>query len=602
MSTERNIEDVVETLKKAHDRKTGCVLLIGAGCSKTAGIPLASEFVEIIKKEYPQAYKHAVPPTYPNCMEKLSVNDRKTLIARHVDVAKINWSHIAIAQLIKHGYVDRVLTTNFDPLVIRACALVGEFPAVYDSASSMLTEGADVHEKSVFYLHGQRTGFMIMNTQAEVDGQKHNLAPVFDEAGVNRMWLVVGYSGENDPVFEHLAQINRFKNHLYWVGYRDNDPQSHVKSKLLEKRGVDAYYVRGHDSDNFFIKLAQALDCFPPVFFKEPCSYLRELKSSVCEFPLPDDGKGTVPITSELDRIIALSAPKEQGGKKNKSTRQSILNKAQALFAAGKHDEIIALYNKATPQVASVISNLVAWSYIAQGNTHYNRAQLKGNEAKADKLFELAGQKYAEAVCIKPDMHDAFFNWGGALDEQARLKGNEAKADKLFELAGQKYAEAVRIKPDKVDAFCNWGIALADQARLKGNEAKADKLFELAGQKYAEAVRIKPDDHQAYSNWGVIFSYKAQLKGNEVLADKLFELAGQKYAKALCIKPDDYGTHFNLACLEGLKGNPINCCQHLVLWKKYHPSPTKMQLDDDKDFDRVRGSQEFQQFRNALTD
>lgn len=61
MSTERQVQDVVETLRKAHGRKTGCVLLIGAGCSKAAGIPLASEFVEIIKNEYPEAYKYANP-------------------------------------------------------------------------------------------------------------------------------------------------------------------------------------------------------------------------------------------------------------------------------------------------------------------------------------------------------------------------------------------------------------------------------------------------------------------------------------------------------------------------------------------------------------
>jgi hypothetical protein len=67
MVTERQVQDVVETLKKAHDRETGCVLLIGAGCSKTAGIPLASEFVEIIRKEYPKAYKYATPPTYATC-------------------------------------------------------------------------------------------------------------------------------------------------------------------------------------------------------------------------------------------------------------------------------------------------------------------------------------------------------------------------------------------------------------------------------------------------------------------------------------------------------------------------------------------------------
>ena len=58
----------------------------------------------------------------------------RDLVAEYVDSAKINWAHICIALLFQAGYVDRVLTTNFDPLVNRACALLGQFPAVYDCA------------------------------------------------------------------------------------------------------------------------------------------------------------------------------------------------------------------------------------------------------------------------------------------------------------------------------------------------------------------------------------------------------------------------------------------------------------------------------------
>lgn len=55
-------------------------------------------------------------------MNELALSERRDLIARYVDTAKINWAHICIAQLMKYGYVDRVLTTNFDSLIVRACA------------------------------------------------------------------------------------------------------------------------------------------------------------------------------------------------------------------------------------------------------------------------------------------------------------------------------------------------------------------------------------------------------------------------------------------------------------------------------------------------
>lgn len=138
----RGMDDVVEAVRNAKRHKKSCALLIGAGCSVSAGIPLASGFIEVIKKDWLNAFERAkqkaqpANPTYPICMAELSDAERRDLISDYVDRATINWAHLAIAQLMKDGFVDRVFTTNFDPLVLRACALLGVFPAVYDFAAS----------------------------------------------------------------------------------------------------------------------------------------------------------------------------------------------------------------------------------------------------------------------------------------------------------------------------------------------------------------------------------------------------------------------------------------------------------------------------------
>ena len=116
------------------------------------------------------------------------------------------------------------LTTNFDPLVVRACALSGIYPAVYDFAASQLLKPAQVPEMAVFHLHGQRTGFVLMNTEEECAAHARRLGPLFQDAGRGRIWVVVGYSGENDPVFDHLADVPAFDYGLFWVGYRDREP------------------------------------------------------------------------------------------------------------------------------------------------------------------------------------------------------------------------------------------------------------------------------------------------------------------------------------------------------------------------------------------
>src|SRR6266540_4168096 len=102
----REIEDVVETLKNAKDRGKKCSILIGAGCSVTAGIPTAQGFVDVIKERYPRDYDRADEKTYPKCMSQLAIDEQRSLIIEYVDKAKINWAHIALAQLMKTGYVD----------------------------------------------------------------------------------------------------------------------------------------------------------------------------------------------------------------------------------------------------------------------------------------------------------------------------------------------------------------------------------------------------------------------------------------------------------------------------------------------------------------
>jgi len=251
MNTNRPMDDVVEAIRNAKRRGKKCALLIGAGCSVKAGIPTAAGFVEIIKKEWSVAYGRAKQKDYPHCMAELSDAERRDLIAEKVEKAKINWAHLAIAQLMKNDFVDRVLTTNFDPLVLRACALLNVFPAVYDFAASQHFKPAYTCEKAVFHLHGQHTGFVLLHTAEQVARLSESVAPLFEDAGRGRLWLVVGYSGDNDPVFEHLARVRRFDERLYWVGYKDNEPASHVREKLL-LTDKSAFYVNGYDADDFF--------------------------------------------------------------------------------------------------------------------------------------------------------------------------------------------------------------------------------------------------------------------------------------------------------------------------------------------------------------
>jgi hypothetical protein len=514
----RDVDDIAETVSQA--RKRGCPfsLLIGAGCSVKAGIPTADGFVRAIKDEYPRKYAHAAEKTYACCMGELLVSERNHLVREYLKKAKINWAHIGIAALMQHGYVSRVLTTNFDSLIVQACALLGVFPAVYDCAAAEITKPRDIPDKAVFHLHGQGTGFVLLHTREEMAEQSKRLGRLFQDAGSGHGWIVVGYSGKSDPVFDLLAEAPKFDAGLFWVGYQEDDLGEHVRNRLLTKPG--ARYTNGKDCDAdwFFINLCLKLKIFPPDLVGRPFTNINRLLERLAPFPL----------AGELDRDLTIG-PKEwiadaitryepaTSGEAEKTAETGLeapyltpspnpssvlLAEAEQFLMKGEYQGVIGLLQDRIVHPASDLAAVLASAYFAQGIEFGKQAQ-QNEGAEADRLFALAGEKFEAALRVKSDKPEALNNWGYALSEQARLKEGK-ESDRLFALAGEKFEAALRIKPDKHTVLDNWGYALSTQAERKEGE-DADRLFALAGEKYEEELRIKPDAHTGFYNWGNLF-------------------------------------------------------------------------------------------------
>ena len=640
--TERTLEDVVETLKRAKERQKKCSLLIGAGCSVKAGVPTAGGFVKTIREKYPRAYERSASKTYASCMGELAVAERRDLIAGFVDKARINWAHICIAQLMKHGYVDRVLTTNFDLLLARACALAGLYPAIYDFAASQLYKPAEISDQAIIHLHGQRTGFVLMNTDEEVKSHSDLMQPVFQDAGLGRVWMVVGYSGDNDPVFGHLARVPRFDNILYWIGYKDDGPSAHVREQLLEQP-KDAYFVGGHDADSFLVRLTQALRCFPPEFASRPFSHLDSLLAGIVPYSLPDQN-AEVDVTSEARTWIQSAIKQFEDAESPRESEQpgedADLRKSrevQIAFMSGEYDKVISLASKPLLEKSPEARESVSWAHVMLGVGLARQAEGKTGE-EADRLFAQAGEKHQAALEIKPDKHEALYNWGNALSEQAKRKTGE-EANRLFAQAGEKYQAALEIKPDDHYALNNRGNVLSEQGKGKTGE-EADRLFAQAVEKYQAALRIKPDKHEALSNWGAALSEQGKGKTGEE-ADRLFAQAGEKCQAALEIKPDKHEAFnnwgnalieqgkrktgaeaesffskatekllkaeeiqpgsgaYNLACIAALKGDSAEARKWLEKSHELGDLPDARHLLEDTDLQSVRDEDWFQELLRA---
>ncbi|WP_338846831.1 hypothetical protein V8J88_24065 [Massilia sp. W12] len=477
----RTLDDIAEVIRHADGE---CVFLIGAGASKSAGIPLANGLLAEIERDFPRAYARARDKSYNSVMAELTSAQRSKLLSRHMEQAKVNWAHLALAQMFHLRKIDRILTVNFDPLIMRACSMVGEFPAVYDLAVAQEFKPARIAPRSVFYLNGQHTGFTILNADAELQAHRQRLQQIVANTGTHRIWVVLGYSGAADPLLDVLAEVPVFDNGLYWIGSRAQ-PSQIVIDKLLSNPEKQAYFHGGLHADDFLKGLAQKLDCFPPPLLSRPFEHIEKIIAHIDFDTGGDEGRTA---HAELRRQIADSRARHDD--------QSV--DLMALLMAGKLEQLLREFaglSHPTERQRTV----AAWALLRQGRLLEDEAsQLAHSDSNQAQLkWTQAAQKYGAALHIKPDMYEALSHWGEDLAHaaQALAASDPAAAQAKWELAHEKFASAHEIMPDNHLVLQRWGYALQAQGQALAATAAPQALqkWQLAQDKFRQALNSAPD-------------------------------------------------------------------------------------------------------------
>ena len=528
------------------------IVFLGAGASKSGGIPLASEIVDDILEKYKNNPRIVsltmLENTYPRLMECLTPNERNKLLKGYIDFARINVTHIYLAQLITHGYIDYVLTVNFDNLMLRALALFNEFPSTYDMAVLKDLTTTTFKKKSVVYLHGQHHGLWLLNTKEETEKVKEVVSPILHSIK-ERPWIFVGYSGE-DPIFDHIKGLGRFDDGLYWVSHHDNDPSETVCKNLLEKPNTNAFLIKGYDADSFMLKLNTELGLHEPAIIDKPFTLLKELLNNIEDIDDDEHFKGVKQrleiVKGQVNEAIQQfeEGNVESHEKLQENTELDLLKKEiiDLLIKEDYPEDKINEIDKKIQVLNNVeINNLFAGLHSNWGNQLGKLAKAKSG-AEAQSLYQLAFEKHQKAIDIKPDYHEAFSNWGTHLGNLAQTKSGD-KADALYNQAFEKFSKAIDIKPDYPDAFYNWGTFLGKLAETKSGE-EAQSLYKESFEKFRMAIDIKPNDNKTFNNWGTYLGNLAQTKSGDE-AQSLYKESFEKFRKAIDIKPSHSNAFFN---------------------------------------------------------
>ncbi|MCH8313166.1 MAG: hypothetical protein IID17_09300 [Nitrospinae bacterium] len=601
------IETIVNGLKEAKSRGRGCILLTGAGCSVPAGIPDAAGWVERIKDRFPKVFSNTQVKDYHHLVAALTQEERSQIFSETLQKTRINWAHIAIAQLMKENFIDRVMTTNFDSLTRKACALVGEFPAVYDGASANLNGGSSIWQGSITHLHGQYPGAVDIITEKGFHALYQSLGPSFKENDFkDYLWIVVGFGGIKDPVFELLKKAGHFEQGLYWIGHEDAPPSQQVQEGLLSKN-KGAVYVQGYDADSFLVTLTQALGIFPPEFVFQPFSHWNHLVQSISPFPIPGQNRNdTIDITrtfsDEMENSICQFERSKNSGASDESAasqeRRDVIGStlsAQRYLLAGQPDRVLT-YRKQYDQTPSpALGELVYWASVIKGDELMLEFSAQENKQDASSLLSQAAEKYQAACEICPDKSPAFFQLGSVLMTLAK-QTTGASAEKLFSQAGEKFLTAVELDPKAYKAWHALGVAcfkrglllqdkmaepmfaqavqnfqsalairedlpetlfglgkaMVRQARwVKGGSAV--QLFAKAMEKFQSGLKFQPNHYEALVSWGQILMKQAENMEREE-GDALLAQAQEKFFAALKIKPDFYSAHSSLGKVFWMRG------------------------------------------------
>src|SRR4030043_337210 len=550
---EKKIEHIAYQLQmNKKNKQPGAIVFIGAGCSVSAGIPTAKEIVDYVMENYkdnPDIKCFDKKPSYVELMKCLGPLERKKIFKHYVDNAKINVSHIYLAHLLTKGYVDYIVTVNFDNLALRALALYNIFPPIYDISILKDLTTTTLDTKSVTYLHGQHNGLWQLNTKEEIGKVSDSdvVNSILNKITNNRLWIVIGYGGE-DYIFDHLVKLGRFDNGLYWIGYKDNEPPKEVQEKLLNKLNKECFWVKGHDSDSFFLKLNAGLKHDDPKIFNMPFSFLSELQENIKDIDDTEDYKPVKERFIESKKMVKDAINKYE---KTESSKPPMTNKdiertklMKALInclTSEKYEDLEGLENQIKDRSDKDLMTIVSNIYYNWGTDLGKLARTKSG-ADAEKLYLQAFEKYSKAIEIKPDYDKAYYNWGTDLGKLADIKSG-ADAEKLYLQAFEKYSKAIEIKPDDEGAYYNWGTDLGKLADIKSG-ADAEKLYLQAFEKYSKAIEIKPDDEGAYYNWGTGLGKLADIKSGAD-AEKLDLHAFEKYSKAIEIKRDYDKAYYN---------------------------------------------------------
>ncbi|MDB9247914.1 SIR2 family protein [Halorubrum ezzemoulense] len=256
-------------------------LLIGSGVSTGAGIPTGWAVVEDLIKKLATARgvepspdlfswyeeEYGKEPAYDDLIGEIadSKEERRALLEdyfepteeeRENDEKTPTEAHESIAWLVDNGYVNVIITTNFDRLLEKALENRGVTPVVISGPESAMGAEPLAHQDTVILkINGDYKETNIKNLASELKEYEKpvqsRIDRVFNEYGL----VVCGWSGQWDTrLRESLLSCEKHRYSTYWAHRGDLEDSA---KELVAHRDGNAIQIEG--ASHFFSELKESI-------------------------------------------------------------------------------------------------------------------------------------------------------------------------------------------------------------------------------------------------------------------------------------------------------------------------------------------------------
>lgn len=362
---------------------------IGAGGSRSAGVPTAWDFTWQFKREV-YCSETGVPlhrvrdlaspkirrriqshfeletdspslgatSEYSHYFERAfsTQSERREFLEPYIEKSRPSYGHRVLAHLLLNEASRSVWTTNFDRTVEDAVFTASgsttsltisdlNTPEIASSAVS------DRRYPMLVKLHGDYQSGHLMNLDAELGAQNSNMEQAFVEGMNDALLVIIGYSGRDDSVlsmmrralFENGTDVRGF----FWCTQFDEEPSQGVQEllEIARDNGIPSGIVRTRPFDEFMGSVGARL-----IEDRSSLNSLRPPRTATGDSPLLEPGLRGWPIV-RLNAFPITKLPAtacliqcDIGG--TAEVRQAIDDAKLKIFATRIQDGVVAFGSK----------------------------------------------------------------------------------------------------------------------------------------------------------------------------------------------------------------------------------------------------------------